>query len=186
VYLNDVVRIPALAIGLPIFLGGASGLLTRKTVDTWYEALKKPKGEPMRAAFPVVWTILYGSMGWASHLIISALDRSPSSQIRSISKTCLNLYWFQLLLNLSWTPIFFGLKKPLPALIDIITLTGTVYTLTAKLYDVDRRAFYVFLPYSAWLTYATYLNAGVFWLNGGRQKYLEFTQKIDRPEPKHP
>ena len=76
-------------------------------------------------------------MGYASHLLISAYDLSPSASVRQKSSTALSLYVAQLGLNLIWTPLFFGLRKPDWALVDIVGLTGTVYGLT-----VSFRSFY--------------------------------------------
>ena len=68
---------------------------------------------------------------------------------------------------MAWTPLFFGAKKTLLALADILLLTPTVYALTYYSYQVDPRTAIAFVPYSLWTTYATWLNAGVWWLNFG-------------------
>ncbi|GJN92799.1 hypothetical protein Rhopal_005837-T1 [Rhodotorula paludigena] len=164
-------RIPAVAVGLPLACGFASGFITQKSVDTWYQSLRRPAGEPPRWAFPVVWTALYLGMGAASHLLVKVFDAaivgSPTSKL---AETALKLYWAQFALNMAWTPLFFGAHKPFAALLDISCLTPLVYTLTAKAYKLDYRTAYAFVPYCAWLTYATYLNAGFWWLNGGKAK----------------
>merc|ERR1739841_40831 len=155
----SIPRNPAIAVGLPVTCGMAMGLVTRNSVNTWYSTVRKPTGEPPRLAFPIVWTLLYAGMGWASHIFVKTLENSPSLATRELARTALHLHWAQFALNLCWTPLFFGLQKTQLALVDILLLTGTVYKLTSVAAKIDDRAFYIHLAYSAWLTWATYLNS---------------------------
>ncbi|TNY18439.1 TspO/MBR-related protein [Rhodotorula diobovata] len=170
-------RNPAIAVGLPLVLGMADGQVTKSSLQSWYPSLTQPAGEPPRWAFPVVWTTLYVGMGFASHVLVKALDTaiigSPTSRL---AMSALKLYWAQLALNLAWTPLFFGLRNPLLGLADILPLTATTYALAGKAYKVDPRTAFVFVPYCAWLSYATYLNAGIWWLNGGEAKIKKAKQ----------
>ncbi|BGP49972.1 hypothetical protein JCM10450v2_005877 [Rhodotorula kratochvilovae] len=162
-------RNPAIAVGLPLAFGMASGFFTKTSVETWYQNLRRPPGQPPRWAFPVVWTALYLGMGAASHLLVKAFDGAVVGSATSrAAETALKLYWGQFALNMVWTPLFFGLHKPLLALFDISLLTPTAYVLAAKAYKVDPRTAFAFFPYCAWLTYASYLNAGFWWLNEGK------------------
>jgi len=118
--------------------------------------------------FPIVWTSLYSGMGLASYILQQYIDRAPPFTALSDNAIfALKLYWLQFGLNMAWTPLFFGAKKPLLALADILLLTPTVYTLTYYAYLVDPRTALVFVPYSLWTSWASYLNAGVWWLNFG-------------------
>ncbi|GAA5966238.1 hypothetical protein JCM21900_000077 [Sporobolomyces salmonicolor] len=133
-------RNPAIAVGLPLAFGMASGFITKNSVNTWYPTLKKPAGEPPRWAFPAAWTFLYCSMGLASHLIITNFDGAlPGSALKVTADLALKLYWGQLGLNMLWTPLFFGLHKMGLALADISLLTPTTYALTYQAYKVDPR-----------------------------------------------
>ncbi|GAA5851657.1 hypothetical protein JCM9279_002534 [Rhodotorula babjevae] len=162
-------RNPAIAIGLPLVLGMADGQLTKSSLKSWYPALRKPAGEPPRWAFPVVWTALYAGMGLASHVLVKALDTAViGSPMSRLAMSALKLYWVQLALNMAWTPLFFGLRNPTLGLLNILPMTATTYALTAKAAQVDPRLSLVFVPYCAWLSYASYLNAGIWWLNGGK------------------
>lgn len=76
------------------------------------------------------------------------------------------LYTVQLALNLVWMPLFFGLKRPVEATVDIIALTGSVGYLTFLWGKVDNVAAYCLAPYLGWLGFATYLSAGAGYLNG--------------------
>ncbi|KAL8287337.1 hypothetical protein RQP46_003789 [Phenoliferia psychrophenolica] len=169
--LFTIPRNPAVAVGLPIALGFASGFITRSSVKTWYRPLIKPPGEPPALAFPIAWTLLYASMGFASHLLVSAHDAQlPGTQLKSTAKLALQLYWAQYGLNLLWTPLFFGAQQVLAALVDISILTPTTFALTYYAHKVDPRTTYLLGPYCAWLSYATYLNAGVYYLNYYRNR----------------
>ena len=96
-----------MAVGLPMGLGFATGFLTRESKygpkGAWYKSLQKPEYNPPRWAFGVVWPLLYASMGWSSHLIVKALDRTPPGFGRDRTRFALGLYWTQLALNQSVT-----------------------------------------------------------------------------------
>jgi len=183
----------AIAVLAPVTIGSLVGLITKKSVKTWYPTLKKPKGQPPRWAFPVAWTYLYGSMGYASHLIAESLNSTPSYlDAADQANAALTLYFGQLALNFIWTPIFFGLKKPGPALVDILALTGSVFYMTNLTSKFNSKAAYLFLPYCAWLTFATYLNGTIWYLNPGdgpsskiRDVVDYLVSKFNRSTPSH-
>jgi len=182
-----------IAVLAPVTIGSLVGLITKKSVKTWYPTLKKPKGQPPRWAFPVAWTYLYGSMGYASHLIAESLNSTPSYlDAADQANAALTLYFGQLALNFIWTPIFFGLKKPAPALVDILALTGSVFYMTNLTSKFNSKAAYLFLPYCAWLTFATYLNGTIWYLNPGdgpsskiRDVVDYLVSKFNRSTPSH-
>lgn len=135
-------------------LGFMSGFFGMGGDDLWYRRLEKPPGTPPSWVFGPVWTVLYLMMGWAGgRLLGRRLARAGS--------------WFvaQFVLNLAWTPVFFGLRAVNPALWIIgglwIALASTIF----HAWKADRLAAVLLLPYLAWVTYATYLNAGIAWLN---------------------
>ncbi|KAK9896554.1 TspO/MBR-related protein [Cystobasidium minutum MCA 4210] len=175
--LYDIPRSLPWAIGLPILLGSLNGKITQKNVKTWYPTLKQPPpGPPPRWVFPVVWTSLYAGMGWAAHLAVRALDTSPHAVVRRAASNALALWYAQFALNMAWTPLFFGAKKTGLASIDIVGLWGTVAACMIEMAKVDHRTVYVFVPYLCWLFYASYLNIGVWYLNGGNKKIDKYTQ----------
>ena len=85
------------------------------------------------------------------------------------------LYTLQLGLNIVWMPLFFGLGRPIEAMLDILTLTGTVGYLTYIWNKVDTTSAYLMAPYLAWLGFATFLTAGTGHLNGWTIKTQEQT-----------
>lgn len=108
-------------------------------------------------------------MGFASHLAFKSALFGPNTWQEA--KT---LYSTSLLLNFAWMPTFFSFRKPVLALADISLLWLDVAFTTKRFYDLDTRAGYLMLPYLAWLSYATYINAGVVYLNEKDKKSPSF------------
>lgn len=127
-----------------------------------YRRLRQPPLRPPAWVFGPVWTILYGMMGYAAHHATTSVTvLTPGTAVASSQA----LYTAQLVLNLLWMPLFFGVRKPGWALADIVALGGTLGRLMATWWNIDRTAFWMMLPYAGWLCFATYLNVSVGWLN---------------------
>lgn len=141
-------------------LGIASGLLTSSSIPTWYASLERPPGTPPNWVFGPVWTALYAMMGTAWALVWNRPQADPRRRA--------GLAWFaaQLVLNLSWTPVFFGAHRIAAALIVIVALLVSIGVTANYFRQVDRVAASLLLPYFFWVGYATYLNAGYLALNG--------------------
>ncbi|KAH9909047.1 TspO/MBR-related protein [Xylariomycetidae sp. FL2044] len=159
----DVFASPAASILLPIALGTTVGFSTRpKQTQTTYTQMRQPPLRPPPQVFGPVWTLLYGLMGYASHRAVTIGSSVPpfgrADAVRS-------LYTLQLGLNLAWMPLFFGARRPAAALADIAALLGLNAYLAYLYFSVDRVAGWCVVPYLAWLGFATYLNAGVGYLN---------------------
>ncbi|KAL0949486.1 hypothetical protein HGRIS_009540 [Hohenbuehelia grisea] len=158
---------PITAAGIPLALGMLSGSPTGNAVQSqWYKDLRTPPGRPPRQAFPIAWSLLYLSMGYASHIAARALNETISPSHHAQLEHGLNLYYVQLALNLAWSPLFFGAKKIGLALADSVLLTGTAWYMTALLHNpTNSQTTYFLAPYCAWLSFATYLNAGIWFMN---------------------
>lgn len=129
-------------------------------------ALKQPPFRPPPWVFGPAWTLLYGLMGYASHrALTTGLDPLSSAASLHNAKHGATLYSIQLGLNYLWMPLFFGLKKPKAAAVDILALGGTVAYLTYVWAQVDAVAAWCLVPYLGWLGFATYLNFGIGHLN---------------------
>lgn len=106
-------------------------------------------------------------MGYAAHRAwMTGTSPLNSTAMIQTTRHAATVYSAQLVLNLIWTPLFFGLKKPVLALVDITALIATNVYLTNLWSEVDEVSAYLQLPYLGWLTFATYLCAGVGYLNG--------------------
>ena len=145
---------------LPIFGGSLVGFITSRDVSSWYPTLQKPAWNPPNWIFGPVWTILYGLMGWASYLIWRKREEQPK-QVRS----ALIWYGLQLGLNFLWSVIFFGFRRPDLALLEIVLLWGAILVTIVKFARIDRLAASLMIPYHLWVTFATALNATIWWLN---------------------
>jgi translocator protein len=129
-------------------------------------ALKQPPFRAPPQVFGPAWTLLYGLMGYAAHRAINTgLSPLQSPDVIQATKHGATLYTIQLGLNLLWMPLFFIAKRPIEATVDIVALTGTVGYLTYVWSKVDVVASWALAPYLGWLCYATYLSAGVGYLN---------------------
>jgi tryptophan-rich sensory protein len=135
-------------------LGTASGLSTVGGGDSWYRELTKPPGTPPGWVFGPVWSVLYLMMG-------TALGRLVSRR----SWQVVWVFAMQMVLNLVWTPVFFGMHQIAAALAVICALWFGVLATILLAHKKDRVSAWLLMPYLAWVSYATYLNAGLFWLN---------------------
>jgi tryptophan-rich sensory protein len=123
---------------------------------SWYEGLQKPPLNPPSWVFGPVWSVLYLASAVAGWLVWRA---------RPAARRPLALWGGQLVLNAAWSPLFFGLHLPGLALVDILLLLGLVIATTASFHRVRMMAGALFVPYAAWVGFAAYLNAGLWYLN---------------------
>jgi translocator protein len=132
--------------------------------------MKQPPLRPPPYVFGPVWTLLYGLMGYAAHRAVTAGLNPLTSSVAGVqmAKHAATLYSVQLGLNLAWMPLFFGLRRPVTALVDIVALLGINGYLTHQFFQLDTVAGWLFVPYMAWLSFATYLTAGVGVMNNWR------------------
>jgi len=163
---SQVFAQPAASILLPIALGTGVGFAIRP-VDTQrtYLALKQPPYRPPPYVFGPAWTVLYGLMGYSAYRAWTTGMASFNPETRELTKQGATLYTIQLALNLLWMPLFFGLKRPIEATVDIVALTGITGYLTYIWGQVDVVAGWALVPYMGWLSFATYLTVGVGYLN---------------------
>ena len=143
-------------IAAPIVLGLLIGRIS--SPDAWYAALAKPSWNPPSWVFGPVWTALYGAMGLAAYLVWRQLGWRGG-------RVPLGLFGAQLLVNLAWSPIFFGLHQLGWALADIIVMLALIVATTAAFWRVNRWAGVLMLPYVAWVSFAMTLNAEIWRLN---------------------
>src|SRR5512143_3566178 len=122
-----------LSVALALAAGAIGGLATSHSVDSWYAGLNKPAFNPPNWLFAPVWTFLYGLMAVAAWRIYLG----PESRTRGAA---LGLYLVQLALNLAWSVIFFGLRSPLAALLELALLLVAIQATAALFWRLDRLA----------------------------------------------
>lgn len=139
-------------------VGALSGWLTREGTVVYAQTIIKPPLSPPGWLFPVVWTVLYALMGFGA----ARIYLSPPSNMRSLG---LNLFVAQLVVNFFWSPIFFNLQAFGLAFFWLLLLWGLVLAMILTFRKVDPLAANLQFPYLIWLTFAAYLNLGVWYLN---------------------
>jgi len=147
------------AVLVPLAVGILGSFSTMDSVRTWYPSLVRPSFAPPTWVFGPVWTALYAMMGVASWLVWRQGFAQP--EVRG----ALAVYGVQLVFNLIWSWLFFGLQRPFLALLDIVVLLVLIVVSVIRFAAVDRRAALLLLPYLAWVAFATVLNGGFWWLN---------------------
>lgn len=136
-------------------IGGAA---TAQSVSTWYPELVKPAWNPPAWIFGPVWTLLYLAMGVAAwRLWLRGSTPEVSAALR--------LFFVQLALNTLWSVLFFGLRHPGFACAEVVLLWLCLVWMQIKCARLDRIAAWLWVPYLAWVSFASVLNATVWWLN---------------------
>ena len=141
-----------ICLAIPLAVGGLGALLSGGMRD--YGAMVKPPFSPPGWVFPVVWSILYLLMGYASYRVLESGNTKP-----------LILYGLQLLANFIWPLLFFGGGWFLLSFFWLIVLWVLVYLTIRAFSKVDETAGNLLIPYILWVTFAAYLNFGIYLLN---------------------
>ena len=147
------------AILLCLSAGGIGSAFTTPAIPGWYATIVKPSFSPPDWVFAPAWTVLYILMGLAAALVWSKGLQNP--QVR----TALVVFLVQLILNMIWSVLFFGLRSPLYGLVDIVFLWIMILVTIAQFSKVSTPAALLMIPYILWVTFASGLNLGIFFLN---------------------
>lgn len=148
-------------VPLILGLGMISGWLSNSGYgNDWFDALRKPDIMPPGWAFPVAWTTLYILLGLAIALILQA-KQAPGRKIAIL------LFAAQMLLNFSWSPVFFGMHQIAPALLIIVVMLSLSIAATFIFARIRQLAAWLMMPYLAWLAFASLLNYRILELNPG-------------------
>jgi translocator protein len=141
------------------FSFGASawgGFVTSIYKEPWYSTLTKPGFNPPDYIFPSIWIILYMSMAFAVWLIW--INQKKNEKI-------IYLYFIHLLVNASWSVVFFALHQIFLALVVIVIIMLLVLWLIKLYYPINKISAYLMIPYLAWLAFAFILNLNILLLN---------------------
>lgn len=148
----------AVCLAVPLAVGGLAALLSRSGMAD-FALLRKPPLTPPAWVFPVVWTALYLMMGLASYLVWESY--APREHVAA----ALTVYACQLSVNFLWPILFFTLKLYLFAFFWLVALWLLVLAAFAFFRKLQKTAGLLMLPYLLWVTFAGYLNFGVYLLN---------------------
>lgn len=155
---RDLIKLIAslLVCQLAGFLGS---LVTSPSIPVWYASLEKPSFSPPNWVFSPVWITLYALMGISLYLLWRQDSKVPKVQI------ALFLFIVQLILNVSWSMVFFGLRLPFLAFIEILLLWAAILLTIVKALKVSKTAGILLLPYILWVSFAAVLNFSLWFLN---------------------
>jgi tryptophan-rich sensory protein len=148
---------------LSIIISQLAGLIgaffTTPSIHTWYATLVKPSFNPPNWVFGPVWTILYTLIGISLYLVIK--DGIGSKE----KKFALIVFSIHLILNSLWSILFFGMKNPFLAFIEILILWGLIFYTMLLFKRIDQKTVYLLTPYLLWVSFAAILNFSIWRLN---------------------
>lgn len=145
-------------IGSLIVIGSCLGILTKSGVDSWYITLDRSPLTPPNYIFGIAWTILYAMIATSGWIIWRS---NQFAELNSIK----NLYIFQLILNWSWTPLFFTYHLKGISLLCLSAIIALVALIIFKSYKKIRNAGLILIPYLLWLLFAAHLNFYIWQYN---------------------
>lgn len=148
---KDLIKL-SVSIAICLLAGIVGSLSTIPEIPNWYSSLNKPAFSPPNWIFAPVWTTLYILMGISLYIVW---------QKRKIP----TIFWIQLILNAGWSYIFFGMKNPLFALIELVVLWVCILLTIRAFSKISKTAAYFLYPYLAWVSFASILNLAFVLLN---------------------
>lgn len=132
-------------------VGSLEGSMTADNIGTWYAQLNRSPLTPPDYVFGIAWSILYVLIAISGWIIWNLHPEHATKNIKRLFVT-------QLILNWSWTPLFFAMHKVSLALLCIIILVWFTAALILRAYPKLKLVSYLLLPYLVWIIFATYLN----------------------------
>ncbi|MBN1585477.1 tryptophan-rich sensory protein [Candidatus Uhrbacteria bacterium] len=147
------------AVALSESAGLIGSLFTAPAVPVWYAGLSRPELSPPAWVFAPVWTALFALMGLAAFLV---WRRGLGQRENRIA---LGLFLVQLALNTLWSIVFFGLRSPGGAFLEIVFLWFAILATIIAFYKISKPAAWLLLPYILWVSFAGYLNCAIWRLN---------------------
>ena len=147
------------SLGLVAVVAAVGGAATSRSVGDWYDGLDRAPWNPPAWVFGPAWTALYALMAVAAWLV--AREGLDVAGVR----TALALYGLQLALNLAWSLVFFGLRRPGWGLAVIVALLFAIAATAVAFHAVSPTAAWLLAPYLAWVAFAASLNAWIAFAN---------------------
>lgn len=148
-----------LSILIPVLTGAVSGFFTISGVNGWYAVANKPWFNPPNWIFGPVWTTLYILMGIALYLVWR------SDAATTIKNTALALFAVQLTLNFFWSIIFFSMRQPGWAFVEVLLLWLMIGLTIRWFGKISPAAAWLLVPYISWVSFASVLNFYIWKLN---------------------
>lgn len=173
----DVLVLAAMVTGC-LAAGVVGAVFTADSVDGWYRTVDKPHWTPPDWVFGPVWTTLYIMMGVAAWLVWR--------QSGANGRGALALFGLQLILNVGWSLVFFGFRRPGAAFVEILVLWLALAATIVAFAKHSRWAAALLVPYLAWSTFAAALNGTIWWLNRDDERQRAMVQQVVARVPMDP
>lgn len=159
--MKNITHVPKLIFAIIIceLAGLAGSFFTTPAIDNWYATLTRPDFSPPSWIFGPVWTALFALMGIALFFVWK------SNADKKSKKTAIQVFSAQLLLNVMWSIMFFGLQSPRGALVEILSLWLIIVATMIAFFKISRHTVYLLIPYILWVSFAAYLNYSIWILN---------------------
>ncbi|PIY93631.1 MAG: TspO protein [Candidatus Magasanikbacteria bacterium CG_4_10_14_0_8_um_filter_32_14] len=141
--------------------GVVGSVFTFSSISNWYVYLNKPSFNPPNWIFGPVWTVLFLLMGISLYIIWN----NKAILQKNKKREAINIFVFQLFLNVLWTLLFFGLKSPALAFFEITVLWMTIFITIFKFKKFSSLAAWLLIPYLLWVSFASVLNFALWALN---------------------
>ncbi|MFW6123676.1 MAG: TspO/MBR family protein [Acidobacteriota bacterium] len=141
------------------FAGIVGSFFTSSSIDTWYQEISRPPFTPPDRLFAPVWISLYLLMGISAYLVWRKRAEKKGA------KTALVIFFIQLILNSTWSVLFFGMHLILLAFIEILLLWMAILFMIVKFYPISKTAALIQIPYILWVSFAAVLNFSFAALN---------------------
>jgi translocator protein len=153
--------------------GIIGSFFTISAISTWYAGLTKPVFSPPSWVFAPAWTLLYTLMGIALFMLWLSWQKTEEAKEKKKLKIALFFFGFQLFLNAIWSIIFFGLKNPFWALVEIIFLWLAILLTILFFWKISKIAALLLVPYILWVSFASFLNYSIWYLNAEQSVTME-------------
>ena len=150
-----------LILSITFLLSFVAGYVTQSNIDPWYQSLNKLSFSPPNWIFGPVWTILYAFMSVAIWVVY---EKSKKNEL-DFSKKILKYYFYHLVVNFSWSFIFFYFHLIFLAFINILIIIIAVILLMSLYFPRSKISFILMIPYLLWVIFAAVLNFGLYLIN---------------------
>lgn len=157
--MNRISRISAV-VGSCLAVGYFSKSISQSALSSWYPNIVLPKFSPALWMWDSIWNMLFILMGLAAALVWDQIEYKKEAV-----KKALQFFVIQLVLLLLWFYLFFGLKNPMLAFLEIILCGLLVNETYLQFSKINKISGYLLLPYLLWMTYMTVVCASIYWLN---------------------
>lgn len=146
------------AVGVAVFLGVFGGLMT--PIGSWYKSLRKPSWQPPDWLFGPAWTVILGLAAWSAVIAWNAAENGDARRDVVI------LFAVNAVCHALWSPLFFRMRRPDWALVEVVFLWASLVALVVGLWPISPTASLMIVPYLLWVSFAAWLNRTIVRLNG--------------------